>query len=637
MVALHWGLEYYHPPTEDQLAIADALTQSNDIDFIYGHHAHVVQPYGKVNGTWVVYGLGNAVAQQDTAVEGVYDGNTARVTFQEKQDGSFRVAKLEYIPTMITHFDGVNPMRWLNVPQDVDDPEWAGLRDALQATGDRVTEVIGSLGAFNRGVIEGRVSRGRARVFSGLRSQTGRFRTEESLWPCGCRRCSCAPCARTRRTLRCRATGCSSAPATCAALRRASTPGCRSGTRCCATSSGSCARRWTPSAPKRCTSRRCCPASPTRRAVAGPSTATTSSGSRTARARDYLLGPTHEEMFTLLVKDLYSSYKDLPLSIYQIQTKYRDEQRPRAGILRGREFVMKDSYSFDIDDDAFLRSYEAHREAYVRIFDRLGLDYVIVAAMSGAMGGSASEEFLARAEVGEDTYVRCTNCDYAANVEAVRVPVPADIPYDDAPAAHAEQTPDTPTIETLVDHLNEKFPRDDRPWTAGRHAQERDRAARAPRRPARAAGDRRARRPRRRPEAARRPGRTGRGARVRRGGVRQEPRAGEGLHRSRGARRDRHGQDPLPARPAHRARHALGDRSERRRQPRDRPGGRARLRGRRRDRGRRHPRRRRLPQLRPRARVGARHRDGPHLPARHASTPTRSISRCSTRTASWSP
>jgi prolyl-tRNA synthetase len=181
---------------------------------------------------------------------------------------------------------------------------------------------------------------------------------------------------------------------------------------------------------------------------------------------DYLLGPTHEEMFTLLVKDLYSSYKDLPLSLYQIQTKYRDEQRPRAGILRGREFVMKDSYSFDLGDDAFMESYNAHRRAYIKIFDRLGLDYVIVAAMSGAMGGSASEEFLANAVNGEDTYVRCTNCDYAANVEAVRVPVPDSLPWDDVPSAHAEQTPDTPTIDTLVDHLNDKYPRDDRPWTA---------------------------------------------------------------------------------------------------------------------------------------------------------------------------
>ncbi len=184
------------------------------------------------------------------------------------------------------------------------------------------------------------------------------------------------------------------------------------------------------------------------------------------KGADYLLGPTHEEMFTLVVKDLYSSYKDLPLSIYQIQTKYRDEARPRAGLLRGREFVMKDSYSFDVDDAGLDASYQRHRDAYIRIFDRLGFDYVIVRATSGAMGGSKSEEFLARADVGEDTYVRCTKCDYAANVEAVQVRPPAAVPYDDAPDAHAEQTPDTPTIDTLVAHLNEKYPRDDRPWAA---------------------------------------------------------------------------------------------------------------------------------------------------------------------------
>jgi prolyl-tRNA synthetase len=182
---------------------------------------------------------------------------------------------------------------------------------------------------------------------------------------------------------------------------------------------------------------------------------------------DYLLGPTHEEMFTLVVKDLYSSYKDLPLSIYQIQTKYRDEARPRAGLLRGREFVMKDSYSFDIDDAGLDASYQAHRDAYIRIFDRLGFSYVIVKATSGAMGGSRSEEFLANAEVGEDTYVRCTHCDYAANVEAVQVRPPSPVAYDDAPAAHAEDTPDTPTIDTLVAHLNTAFPRADRPWAAG--------------------------------------------------------------------------------------------------------------------------------------------------------------------------
>jgi len=182
---------------------------------------------------------------------------------------------------------------------------------------------------------------------------------------------------------------------------------------------------------------------------------------------DYLLGPTHEEMFTLLVKDIVSSYKGLPLSLYQIQTKYRDEARPRAGILRGREFVMKDSYSFDLDDAGLQASYDRHRAAYVRIFDRLGLRYVIVAAMSGAMGGSASEEFLADAEVGEDTYVRCSTCDYAANVEAVAVPVPAAIDASVVPEAHVEDTPDTPTIDTLVTVLNQRFPRPDRPWAAG--------------------------------------------------------------------------------------------------------------------------------------------------------------------------
>ena len=155
MVALHWGLEYMHAPTTDQLAVAHELTKDPDINFIYGHHAHVVQPYDVVNGRWVVYGLGNAVAQQDTAVEGVYDGNTARVTFTEQPDSSFGVSKLQYIPTMITPFDGVHPMRWLNVPQDLDDPAYASLHPALSATDRRVTDVIGSLGAFRRGVTEG--------------------------------------------------------------------------------------------------------------------------------------------------------------------------------------------------------------------------------------------------------------------------------------------------------------------------------------------------------------------------------------------------------------------------------------------------------------------------------------------------
>jgi prolyl-tRNA synthetase len=183
------------------------------------------------------------------------------------------------------------------------------------------------------------------------------------------------------------------------------------------------------------------------------------------KGAEYLLGPTHEEMFTLLVKDLYSSYKDLPLSLYQIQTKYRDEPRPRAGLLRGREFVMKDSYSFDIDDEGLAKSYAAHRDAYVKIFNRLGFEYVIVHAMSGAMGGSASEEFLAIAENGEDTFVRSPG-GYAANVEAVQITPPEPLPWDDAPAAHVEDTPDTPTIATLVDLANARFPRTDRPWQA---------------------------------------------------------------------------------------------------------------------------------------------------------------------------
>ncbi|WP_244884242.1 proline--tRNA ligase [Carbonactinospora thermoautotrophica] len=169
---------------------------------------------------------------------------------------------------------------------------------------------------------------------------------------------------------------------------------------------------------------------------------------------DYLLGPTHEEMFTLMVKGEYSSYKDLPVILYQIQTKYRDEARPRSGLLRGREFLMKDSYSFDLDDAGLQRSYDLHREAYIRTFDRLGLKYKIVSAVAGAMGGSHSEEFLAPCPIGEDTYVTCTNCDYAANVEAVRVR-PPELGDPDAYGPLREvHTPNTPTIETLVAHLN---------------------------------------------------------------------------------------------------------------------------------------------------------------------------------------
>ena len=181
---------------------------------------------------------------------------------------------------------------------------------------------------------------------------------------------------------------------------------------------------------------------------------------------DYLLAPTHEEMFTLAVKDLYSSYKDLPAIVYQIQTKYRDEARPRAGIIRGREFVMKDSYSFDIDDAGLAAAYQAHRDTYERIFTRLGLDYVIVNAMAGAMGGSHSEEFLHPCEIGEDTFVRSSS-GYAANAEAVTTVVPEAVDASGIGPARVVDTPDTPTIDSLVELCNRAYPRSDgRAWTA---------------------------------------------------------------------------------------------------------------------------------------------------------------------------
>ncbi|NMN99823.1 proline--tRNA ligase [Gordonia sp. TBRC 11910] len=175
---------------------------------------------------------------------------------------------------------------------------------------------------------------------------------------------------------------------------------------------------------------------------------------RDRKGVDMLLGPTHEELFAGLVKSEYSSYKDLPVILYQVQTKYRDEERPRAGILRGREFVMKDSYSFDLSDDGLKEAYSKHREAYQRIFERLAVKYVIVAATSGAMGGSASEEFLAEAEVGEDTYVRCLESGYAANVEAVITTAPDPIPLDGLPEAVVHDTENTPTIDSLVEWAN---------------------------------------------------------------------------------------------------------------------------------------------------------------------------------------
>ena len=174
------------------------------------------------------------------------------------------------------------------------------------------------------------------------------------------------------------------------------------------------------------------------------------------KGNDYLLGPTHEEMFTLMVKGEFSSYKDLPLSIYQIQTKFRDEPRPRSGIIRGREFVMKDSYSFDIDDAGLEVSYQRHRDAYIKTFNRLGLEFNIVSAMSGAMGGSKSEEFLAPCPTGEDTYVLCESCGFAANVEAMVTKVEAylgEVP----PALEVFDSPNTPTIDSLVELFSTKY------------------------------------------------------------------------------------------------------------------------------------------------------------------------------------
>lgn len=183
------------------------------------------------------------------------------------------------------------------------------------------------------------------------------------------------------------------------------------------------------------------------------------------KGADYLLAPTHEEVFTLTVKDLYSSYKDLPLTIYQIQDKYRDEARPRAGLLRGREFSMKDAYSFDYTDEGLEKSYQSQRDAYEKIFTRLGLEYVIVQADAGAMGGSRSEEFLHPTAVGEDTFVR-SGGGYAANVEAFRVTPPAAVDSTALPAPQVFDSPNTPTIDTLVALANSNHPRDSGPWQA---------------------------------------------------------------------------------------------------------------------------------------------------------------------------
>lgn len=187
---------------------------------------------------------------------------------------------------------------------------------------------------------------------------------------------------------------------------------------------------------------------------------------RDRRGADLLLAPTHEEPITLLVKDVYSSYRDYPVILYQVQTKFRNEARPRAGLLRGREFLMKDSYSFDLDTAGLAESYAAHRAAYQRIFDRLGLRYTVVAALSGTMGGSRSEEFLAEAPAGEDAFVGCTNCGYAANTEAVTTPPPPAAEPAAAAPTQVHDTPDTPTIESLVALANQRRLDGRTDWTA---------------------------------------------------------------------------------------------------------------------------------------------------------------------------
>ena len=330
------------------------------------------------------------------------------------------------------------------------------------------------------------------------------------------------------------------------------------------------------------------------------------------KGADYLLAPTHEELFTLLVKGEYSSYKDYPLALYQIQIKYRDEARPRAGILRGREFIMKDSYSFDLSHEGLEKSYRAHRDAYERIFTRLGLTYKIVFAVSGAMGGSASEEFLAPAPSGEDTFVQCTNCDYAANTEAVEIaaPEPAD------PADHAAQevldTPDTPTIDTLVARMNELG----HPTTAADTLKNVVLRTQAPGRGGLAAARRRRARATARSTSSGSAGSSSRSSSSRPAPT-TSPSTRALVKGYIGPQiladwKVRYLVDPLVVEGS-----GVGDRRERAGQARRARRARARLHAGRRDRRRRDPRRRPLRALRRPARDRPRHRARPRVPARH--------------------
>ncbi|MCR4689411.1 MAG: proline--tRNA ligase [Saccharofermentans sp.] len=168
--------------------------------------------------------------------------------------------------------------------------------------------------------------------------------------------------------------------------------------------------------------------------------------------RSFCLGPTHEEPFTEVVRDSIRSYKQLPVTLYQIQHKYRDEKRPRFGVIRSREFVMKDAYSFDVDEEGLDKSYKNMYDAYRKIFDRLGLDYTIVDADSGAMGGSGSQEFMVKSEVGEDGICYCDSCGYAANEEKAGW-TRGEASTEDMLAIEKIHTPDAKTIEELVSFL----------------------------------------------------------------------------------------------------------------------------------------------------------------------------------------
>lgn len=171
-------------------------------------------------------------------------------------------------------------------------------------------------------------------------------------------------------------------------------------------------------------------------------------------SREFCLGPTHEEYITNLVKDEIKSYKQLPLNLYQIQTKYRDEKRPRFGFMRSREFIMKDAYTFDTNEETMAVAYQNMWDAYDSVFTRLGLKYKVVQGDSGAMGGNNSHEFMAMSDVGESLVAYCDNCDYAATDEKAKVVYDSKLQAEDLKAMEEVHTPGVSTIEDLSEFLN---------------------------------------------------------------------------------------------------------------------------------------------------------------------------------------